>query len=99
MLYINIFEDYKVTKRIKGASISQEDSTPTDIYFNHYDETEEIILNGGKLIDELMYRMQFEFMSLEVKDDEIIIEQFNPSNGEGDTYYYKIERVIKGEDE
>lgn len=96
---INIYSKYKVRFLSSGAYISQEDSTPDDKVFNHYENDEEEIIDGGKLLDIIKYRLDDSYLQeFSVIDNTIRIEIFNYMNGESDKYIMVIEDLeSKGE--
>lgn len=96
---INIYSKYKVRFLSNDAYISQEDSTPDDKVFNHYENDEEEIIDGGKLLDIIKYRLDNSYLQeFSVIDNTIRIEIFNYMNGESDKYIMVIEDLEnKGE--
>jgi len=91
---IDIYSKYKVNSLSKGAYISQEDSTPGDIAFTHYEDDKEEIISGYDLLkyigNKLVDKDIFEFS---ISDNNINIQTFNCFNGEGDEYNLVIERI------
>ena len=92
-MFIDIYSKYKVRFLNTGAYISQEDSTPDDIVFTHYEDDKEEIIDGGKLLDIIKYRLNDTYLQeFSVMHNTIRIEVFNPMSGEGDKYVMVIER-------
>ena len=60
---IDIYSKYKVRFLNSGAYISQEDSTPDDIVFTHYEDDKEEIIDGGKLLDIIKYKLDDRYLS------------------------------------
>lgn len=99
MLSIDIYSDYDVEIHNKGAYISQEDSTPTDITFTHYDDKHKMYTDGGRLLDFIAKKLQeYDISEMIIKDNKIVFEFFNPNNGEGSTQSLMIRRVEKDEE-
>lgn len=97
---IDIYSKYKVRFLNSGAYISQEDSTPDDIVFTHYEDDKEEIIDGGKLLDIIKYRLDNRYLQeLSVIDNTMRIEIFNYMNGESDKYIMVIERYLESEGE
>lgn len=97
---IDIYSKYKVRFLNSGAYISQEDSTPDDIVFTHYEDDKEEILDGGKLLDIIKYRLDdFYLQEFSVIDNTIRIKMFNYMNGESDKYIMVIERYLESKGE
>lgn len=95
---IDIYSKYKVRFLNSGAYISQEDSTPDDKVFNHYENDEEEIVDGGKLLDIIKYRLDSGYLQeFSVIDNTIRIEIFNYMNGESDKYIMVVERINEKE--
>lgn len=91
---IDIYSKYKVKHLSSGAYISQEDSTPDDYVFSHYDNIQEEILEGYKLLDFIKHKLDDTYLQeISIKDNTIKIEIFNYNNGEGDTYIMAIDRI------
>ncbi len=91
---IDIYSKYKVKFLSNGAYISQEDSTPDDYVFSHYENVEEQILEGYKVLDIIKQKLDSQYIQeFYVKDNTIKIEIFNYNNGEGDTYIMTIDRI------
>lgn len=90
---IDIYSNYKVRFLSNGAYISQEDSTPDDIVFNEYENDEELIIDGGRLLDIIKVKLNNNYLQeFSVIDDTIRIETFNYMNGESDKYIMVIEK-------
>ena len=88
---INIYDDYDVIWTCTGGHISQEDSTPGDIVFNDHEYNNHIVMNGGKLLDEIRRLLNNSYLqSFSVIDNEIRIEHFNYNNGESDDYIITV---------
>lgn len=97
---IDIYSKYKVRFLNSGAYISQEDSTPDDIVFNHYEDDKEEIIDGGKLLDTIKYKLDDRYLQeFSVIDNTIRIEIFNYMNGESDKYIMVIERYLESKGE
>lgn len=95
---IDIYSKYKVRFLNSGAYISQEDSTPDDIVFTHYEDDKVEIIDGGKLLDIIKYRLDDSYLQeFSVINNTIRIEIFNYMNGENDRYIMVIERVKEKE--
>ncbi len=95
---IDIYSKYKVRFLNSGAYISQEDSTPDDIVFNHYEDDKEEIIDGGKLLTIIKYRLDDRYLQeFSVIDNTIRIEIFNYMNGESDKFIMVIERYLESE--
>lgn len=95
---IDIYSKYKVRFLSNGAYISQEDSTPDDIVFTHYEDDKEEIIDGGKLLDIIKYKLDDRYLQeFSVIDNTIRIEIFNYMNGESDKYIMVIERINEKE--
>lgn len=93
---IDIYSKYKVRFLNSGAYISQEDSTPDDIVFTHYEDDKEEIIDGGKLLDIIKYKLNDNYLQeFSVIDNTIRIEKFNYMNGEFDKYIIVIEDILK----
>ena len=91
---IDIYSKYKVRFLSSGAYISQEDSTPDDKVFTHYENDNEEIIDGGKLLDTIKYRLDDNYLQeFSVIDNTIRIEIFNYMNGESDKYIIVVERI------
>lgn len=97
---IDIYSKYKVRFLNSGAYISQEDSTPNDIVFNHYEDDEEQIIDGGKLLDIIKYRLNDSYLQeLSVIENTIRIETFNYMNGESDKFIMVVEEYLESKGE
>lgn len=97
---IDIYSKYKVRFLNSGAYISQEDSTPDDIVFTHYEDDKEEIIDGGKLLDIIKYRLDDRYLQeFSVIDNTIRIEIFNYMNGESDKYIMVVERYLESKGE
>lgn len=97
---IDIYSKYKVRFLSSGAYISQEDSTPDDIIFTHYENDEEQIIDGGKLLDIIKYRLDDSYLQeFSIIDNTIRIEIFNYMNGESDKFIMVVERYIESKGE
>lgn len=97
---IDIYSKYKVRFLNSGAYISQEDSTPDDIVFTHYEDDKEEIIDGGKLLDIIKYKLDDRYLQeLSVIDNTMRIETFNYMNGESDKYIMVIERCLESKGE
>lgn len=97
---IDIYSKYKVRFLNSGAYISQEDSTPDDIVFTHYEYDKEEIIDGGKLLDIIKYKLDdMHLQEFSVIDNTIRIELFNYNNGESDKYIMVIERYLESKGE
>lgn len=97
---IDIYSKYKVRFLNSGAYISQEDSTPDDIVFTHYEDDKEEIIDGGKLLDIIKYRLDDSHLQeFSVIDNTIRIEIFNYMNGESDKYIMVIEKYLESKGE
>ena len=97
---IDIYSNYKVRFLSNGAYISQEDSTPDDIVFTKYENDEELILDGGKLLDIIKCKLNNSYLQeFSVIDNTIRIEIFNYMNGESDKYIIVIERYLENKGE
>lgn len=97
---IDIYSKYKVRFLNSGAYISQEDSTPDDIAFTHYEDDKEEIIDGGRLLEIIKHRLDDAYLQeLSVIDNTIRIETFNYMNGEGDKYIMVIERYEESKGE
>lgn len=97
---IDIYSKYKVRFLSSGAYISQEDSTPDDIVFTHYENDEEQIIDGGKLLDIIKYRLDDRYLQeFSIIDNTIRIEIFNYMNGESDKFIMVVERYIESKGE
>ena len=97
---IDIYSKYKVRFLNSGAYISQEDSTPGDIAFTHYEDDKEEIIDGGRLLEIIKHRLDDAYLQeLSVIDNTIRIETFNYMNGEGDKYIMVIERYEENKGE
>ena len=91
---IDIYSKYKVKFLRDGAYISQEDSTPDDYVFSHYENIGEQILEGYKVLDIIKRKLDSQYIQeFSVKDNTIKIEIFNYNNGEGDTCIMTIDRI------
>lgn len=96
MLSIDIYSDFAIEYEIKGACISQEDSTPDDIQFHHYEHKYINFIDGGKLLDIISKKLvERDISEFKIKDDKIIFEYFNPMNGEASTDVMTIKRVMR----
>lgn len=97
---IDIYSKYKVRFLNSGAYISQEDSTPNDIVFKHYEDDQEQIIDGGKLLDIVKYRLDDSYLQeLSVIENTIRIETFNYMNGESDKFIMVVEEVLESKGE
>lgn len=97
---IDIYSKYKVRFLNSGAYISQEDSTPNDIAFTHYEDYKEEIIDGGKLLEIIRHRLDDAYLQeLSVINNIIRIEIFNYMNGENDKYIMVIERYLGNKEE
>lgn len=97
---IDIYSKYKVRFLNSGAYISQEDSTPDDIVFTHYEDVKEEIIDGGKLLDIIKYRLNNNYLQeFSVINNTIRIEIFNYMNDESDKYIMVIERYLENKGE
>lgn len=91
---IDIYSKYKVRFLSSGAYISQEDSTPNDYVFSHYEEDNEEIIDGSKLLGILKYKLENNYLQeISIKDNTIRIETFNYNNGEGDKLTIIVDRI------
>ena len=100
MLSIDIYSDFAIEYEIKGACISQEDSTPNDIQFEHYEQNYISFIDGGKLLDIISKKLAEQDISeIKIKDNTITFEYFNPMNGEASTDVITIKRVRRVEND
>ncbi len=96
---IDIYSKYKVRFLSSGAYISQEDSTPDDYVFSHYEDDKEEIIDGGKLLDFIKYKLDDNYLQeISIKNNTIRIETFNYNNGESDTLTIVVDRIEEKED-
>lgn len=94
MLDINIYGNYKIHIKYEYSYISQEDSTPDDIVFKEESGEQTITKNGGDFLKCLANEIKNScFQSLNIKNNIIIVELFNPNTGDNGTYIYEIEEV------
>lgn len=94
MLDINIYGNYKIHIKYEHSYISQEDSTPDDIVFKEESGEQTITKNGGDFLKCLANEMKNScFQRLNIKNNIIIVELFNPNTGGNGTYIYEIEEV------
>lgn len=97
---IDIYGEYKVTFLNSGAYISQEDSTPDDIVFNNYENSEEKIIDGSKLLDIIKRELNDRYLQgFSIIDNTIRIETFNYYNGENNKYIMIIEKHLESKGE
>lgn len=90
---INIYEKYKVFKKVDCGFIDEENSTPNDIVFKDFKRVNEMRVSGGTLLEYLVKLLgDTDISEFEIKENTIKIEHFNPSNGEGTSTYIEIER-------
>ena len=102
---INIYDKYIITFHSEGAYISQEYSTPNDISFQHFDNTQKLIWDGGRLLDFIQKRLSdndiqelFVYRNTNELGYNAIIykfEFFNPNNGEAHTLTMLIQTYTK----
>ena len=91
---IDIYSKYKVKFISKGAYISQEDSTPNDITFSHYEDNNEQVISGYDLLKFIGNKLiNKDIDEFSVSDNNINIQTFNCLNGEGNEYNLVIERI------
>lgn len=91
-MQIDIYSKYKVRFLNSGARISQEDSTFDDIAFTHYENDKEEIIDGGKLLNIIKYKLDNDYLQeFSVIGNTIRVELFNYNNGESDKYIIVIE--------
>ena len=88
---INIYEDYKIKVSGEYTRLSEENETIYDNIFIHDNINEEVILNGGELLDIIGARLLDNCMSeFVIVENEIHFETFNPNNGEASSICYEI---------
>lgn len=95
---INIYSDYKLKIQTDYTYIS-ENSTPNDVIYNDDSVYKETVLNGGMLLDLIGNYLILEYISkIEINNNKVIIEKFNPDSGEYSTRKITIiERKINNE--
>ena len=97
-MLINIFSDYKIKFIYKGCHISQEDSTPGDLYFAHDEYEKEEIINGGKFMEMIgKYLMNDKIITYFCDKGFIKIENFDPLSGEGNDIVIVFEELEKSD--
>ena len=90
---INIYSKYKVKYNCYGGEIEEENSTLDDISFKKFNYENNVIENGGILVERIArYIEQTDFHEITINDNLITIEFFNPSNGEASTINMIIEK-------
>lgn len=88
---INIYEDYKIKVTGNYIRLSEENENIYDNIFIHDNINEEVILNGGELLDIIGARLLDNCISeFVIVENEIHFETFNPNNGESSSICYEI---------
>lgn len=91
---INIYTTYNVKYTCRGCVIDVENSELNDICFKDFNYSNTNTMNGYYLIENIAFKIKDQdFHELVIKDNEIIVEHFNPNNGESCTYTWIIEEV------
>lgn len=95
---IDIYSKYKVKYRCYGGEIDEENSTPDDITFKRFNYENSFIENGGILAERIAdYIKQPDFQEITINNNLIMIELFNPNNGEASTINIIIEKELEEE--
>lgn len=91
---IDIYSNYNVTIEIQASYIDEESSIPGEIFFKKDNSKIKKQMNGGKIIDLLENKLSEDYISeIKFKENQIILQYFNPSNGEGSDEIIIFERV------
>ena len=97
---INIYQDYKIKYKAHYGWIDEENSLPDDISFTDDDFDNEYVLNGGVLLEKIEKHFLEDWLQeFIINNNKIRFEYFNPSNGEGWNYEYKVEVVNNQEND
>lgn len=95
-MMIDIYGDYKITSNYEVSYISEEDSTPNDIVFSNFANTEQEIINGGLLLERIgKHLLNADISEVYFDESFIKLEFFNPTSGEAHTINIVYERIIK----
>lgn len=91
---INIYENYAVDIEKHFGWIDEENSLPDDISFTNDNVSDNRIINGGELLEIFGKHFSEDWLqSVEWKENFIGFEYFNPMNGEGWEYKYRISEM------
>lgn len=87
MINICAYYNYEIIWQQDGSYIDDENSLPNDIVFGKYETENKEIINGGKLLEKIAKLLNNNnICEFYVKEDEIMISHFNPTNGTSDNY-------------
>lgn len=91
MMNVNIYQVYKIKRKIDCAFIDEENSVPNDITFKDLKKEDEISISGGQLLEYLAKLLNDgDISEFEIKDNKIKIVHFNPNTGEGTETYIEV---------
>lgn len=93
-LSINIYSKYAIKWTRKGTYISEEDSTPGDLSYSRFENTQVFKTDGGTVLERITRLMQEpDIQELKIQGDEITFEYFSPISGESNNVSLKIEEI------
>ena len=91
---INIYQDYKVTISGEYCYLSEENETKYDNIFVKDKNTQTLIINGGKLMNMIIEKLQNNYISeFVIIGNDLHFEIFNYNNGESSSICFHIEDV------
>lgn len=91
---INIYQAYKVTISGEYCYLSEENETKYDNIFVKDKNTQTLIINGGKLMNMIIEKLQNNYISeFVIIGNDLHFEIFNYNNGESSSICFHIEEV------
>ena len=91
---INIYSKYQIFVTRTGSYIDQENSTPGDYSYAHFDDKNILVMSGEELISLLAEKMTaVDFSEINTSDGKIMIDFFDPLTGEACTIIYSIKEL------
>lgn len=91
---IDIYSNYNVTIEMQYSCIDEESSTPGETFFKNDNSKSKIQMNAGKIIDLLENKLSEDYiLEIKFKENQIILQYFNPLNGEGSDETITFERI------
>ena len=94
---INIYQKYKVRITNDSTRLSEENETIYDNIFVDEKYENEIIIDGGKLMDQIAELLKDNYISeFVIVGKELHFKLFNYNNGETESICYYIEEIENG---
>lgn len=91
---INIYQDYKVTISGEYCYLSEENETIYDNIFVKDKNIQTLIINGGKLMNMIIEKLQNNYISeFVIVGNDLHFEIFNYNNGESSSICFHVEEV------